>query len=229
MDYRAAKRRLLKVFIAFLGLTAVVAIVAVLRGEFGDLEVKILLTTITISAASICSMGCAAFVDRRGQVVLGLLGIGLSVLTTFLVVAGVWELFASEAYWRGTGVLATFAVAFPHAFLITLPDLNRSHRWVQLVGVSLVGVLALQLAVALVVEIDSEPYYQILVAVAILVGLATLVTPILARLRRASEPTRAKLVLVQEREGIYRDDRGRYFRVAPIDPEEGRGSADSEP
>lgn len=223
MDYRAAKKLSLKLFIAFLGFTALVAIVAVLRGDFGELERKILTTTATISAASICSMGCAAFVDRRGYVALGLVGIGLSIVTAFLVSAGAWEAFDGDGYWRATGVVATLAVAFPHAFLLTLPDLSRSHRWIQLTAVILIGVLALQIVVAIVGEIDSSLYFRTLTAVAILVGLTTLIVPILVKLRRVAEATRAKLVLVKERGDIYRDDRGRFYRVAPVDSREAEG------
>jgi len=217
MDYRAAKKLSLKLFIAFLGLTALVAIFAVLSGDFGELEIRIVLTCVSISTASIASMGCAAFVDRRGRVALGLAGIGLAILTAILVIAGVWEVFDNDAYWRGVGVIATFAVAFPHAFLLTLPDLNRGHRWVQVTAVVLIGVLALQIVVAIIGDLESKPYFQILVAVAILVGLATLVVPILAKLRRSTEPTRAKLVLVKHRGDVYLDDRGRAFRVTPLE------------
>ena len=88
MDYTKLKILSLKVFIGFLGLTAIIAVIAVLRGEFGKLEEKILATSLTISGASICSMSCAAFIDKKKHTLLGLFGIGLSVAAAVLLIAG---------------------------------------------------------------------------------------------------------------------------------------------
>ena len=65
MDYSEIRKLALKIFIGFLGLTAVIAIISVLAGQFGELQWKILGTTFTISAASICSMSCAAFIEKK--------------------------------------------------------------------------------------------------------------------------------------------------------------------
>jgi hypothetical protein len=219
MDYTAARKLSLKLFVGFLGLTALVAIVSVLSGDFGELEIKILLTSLTISTASICSMGCAAFIDKKKHVRIGLAGIGLSILAAILVIVGVWEVFDSDTFWKTTGTVIVLAIAFPHAFLLLLPELERGLRWIQSVAVISIGVLALQIIVAILGEIDSEPYYQILAAVAIVVGLETLVIPILTRLRKGISATGDRLVLAREEGDVYRDVNGRTFRVTPIERE----------
>ena len=58
MNFTEIKKVLLKLFVGFLILTAIIAIISVLSGEFGELQGKILATTLTISMASICSMSC---------------------------------------------------------------------------------------------------------------------------------------------------------------------------
>ena len=78
MNSRELKRTLLKVFVGFLSLTAAIAILSVLTGEFGAFQVKVLATTMTISAASICAMSCAAFIEIRRKKVLGTIGIGFA-------------------------------------------------------------------------------------------------------------------------------------------------------
>ena len=75
MDFTAIKRICLKIFLGFLGLTAVVAIISVLSGDFGELQGKILITCSAVSAASICSMSCAAFIEKKRLVKTGLTGI----------------------------------------------------------------------------------------------------------------------------------------------------------
>ena len=53
MNYTAIRKLSLKIFLGFLGFTALVAIVSLLSGEFGHLQVKVLATSVAISAASI--------------------------------------------------------------------------------------------------------------------------------------------------------------------------------
>lgn len=61
MNYTEIRRLLLKIFIGFLSLTALVAILSVLSHKFGETQLKVLLTTLSITAGSICAMSCAAY------------------------------------------------------------------------------------------------------------------------------------------------------------------------
>jgi hypothetical protein len=221
MDYTETRKLSLKLFIGFLGLTALVAIVCVLGGEFGELQVKILLTSTTISAASICAMSCAAFIEKRKLATLGLGGIGFAVVAAALVILGVWAEIEAEGFWKLTGSVSVVAVGLAHAFLLVLPELDPGHRWVQWATVITIGVLALQIIVAIFGEIESEGYYQILAAVAILVALGTLVVPILMKLRKGDGAAAAveTLVLTRIGERIYRDHDGREYRVTEIESE----------
>jgi hypothetical protein len=65
MNYTELRKRLLKAFIGFLTLTALVAIGSVLSREFGETQLKVLATTFSITAGSICAMACVAFIERR--------------------------------------------------------------------------------------------------------------------------------------------------------------------
>lgn len=221
MDYTETRKLSLKLFIGFLGLTALVAIVCVLSGDFGSLQIKILLTSTTISAASICAMSCAAFIEKRKLATLGLGGIGFAVVSAALVILGVWAEIEAEGFWKLTGSVSVVAVGLAHAFLLVLPELDAGHRWAQFGTVITIGVLALQIIVAIFGEIESEGYYQILAAVAILVALGTLVVPILMKLRKATGSGAAveTLVLTRIDEQVYRDRVGREYRVTEIDSE----------
>jgi hypothetical protein len=219
MNFRELKRLSLMAFIGFLILTALIAIVSVLTGKFGELQWKILATTLTISAASICSMCCAAFMEKRKQVPLGLAGITLSVATAVLLIAGMWPEFNIDEYWKTTASCGVLALAFAHAFLLALPDLDPRHKWVQILSPIFIGILTVQIIAAFWGEIENEWYYRFLALVAIVVGLQTLVIPILMKLRKGDGIQKSKLVLSPIEGDLYRDPAGKTYRVMEIETE----------
>lgn len=218
MDYARIRKVLLKAFLGFLGLTALIAIVSVLAGEFGETQWKILATTFTVSSASICSMSCAAFIERKKHIALGLSGILLSVCAAILLIVGIWPEIDNDTYWKTTITLAVLAVGSAHAFLLVLPELAPTHKWVQPVASVCIGVLALQIIIAVWGEIDENVYYRVLTAVAIIVGLETLAVPILMKLRPTGAHRSQKLVLEQVQGSVYRDSSGRTYELHEIGP-----------
>ena len=219
MDSTEIKRLFLKVFLGCLGLTALIAMLSVLGGDFGEFQMKILATTATISAASICSMSCAAFIERKQQPNLGFAGIVLSACSAVFLIVGMWFEIESEAYWKIAATAGVLAVAFAHAFLLLLPELDDAQRRVQSASIVSIGVLALLIVVAVWGEIDFEWYYRILAVVAIVVGLETLAVPILLKLRTRPGAESETLVLERVRGDIYRDAAGRTYQLREIDTE----------
>ncbi len=216
MIYTEIKKMSLKCFIGFLGLTAVIAIISVLSGKFGELQLKILATTFTVSAASICSMSCAAFIEKRKLMMLGLSGIFLSIVAAALVIFGIWPEIDSEEYWKTTISVTVFAVAFAHAFLLVLPQLDDKQKWFQALSAVSVGILACQIVAAVWFEIDYEGYYRILAVVSIIVGLETLITPILMKLRKGNTQKTEQLVLEKIEDCIYMDSTGKKYQLKEI-------------
>lgn len=90
MKHSDLRRTLLRLFILFLCLSAGLAIIAVLGGGFGQVQLKIILSTLAIAAANICGMSCAAYMQRRGQNPAGLAGIISAVAAAVMVIAGIW-------------------------------------------------------------------------------------------------------------------------------------------
>jgi hypothetical protein len=216
MNYSAVKRLALQVFIGFLGLTAAVAVISVLSGSFGDFQVKVLISTFSISAAAICSMACAAFVERRQGKALGLSGIGASVLAALLVIVGVWVEVDDTEFWKATGTVIVVAAGLAHSFLLALPRLAASHRWVQIVAAVAIALLSLMIIFAVWGEIEDEAYYRFLAAVSIVVVLLTLTIPILMRLGsiEAGEGDLSEtLQLTRIEDDTYAAPDGRRFEV----------------
>lgn len=216
MTYSRIRKVLLAGFIGFLMLTALVGIVSVLSGEFGELQIKILATCLTISVASIFAMACAAFIERRRHRMLGLSGITLSIVAASLIILGLWEEVDSEVYWKSTLTLGVFAAAFAHGFLLLLPQLADRHRWVQSLAQVCTGVLAIQIVAAAWGEIEDVSYYRALAVVAILVGLETLVIPILVKFGQYRQQQDEQLVLRRIEDGLYEHASGKRYRVTEI-------------
>jgi len=222
MNYTEIRKLSLKFFLGFLGLTALIAIISVLIGKFGELQWKILATCLVVSATSICSMVCAVFIEKKRHVKLGISGITLSIVSAILSISGLWLDFESEAYWKPVITFIIATVAFTYAFLLVLPKLDDRQKWVQLASSVSIGILALQIAVAVWGEIDIEVYYRFLAVVAIIVGLETLAIPMLAKLRKGNGQERQKLVLKKLEGDIYRDSAGKQYQLKEFSSEQDR-------
>jgi len=112
--------------------------------------------------------------------------------------------------------LAVFAAALAHGFLLVLPNLDPRHKWVQTTGCVSIGVLALQIVFAAWGEVNDEMYYRVLTVAAILVGLQTLVVPILLKVSQGNQGKRDRLVLQSVEDGIFEDSSGRRYRVSEV-------------
>ncbi len=223
MNPTEAKRVFLKLFIGFLSLTAAIAILSVLSGDFGEFQLKVLVTTFSISAASICSMSCAAFMEKKKKKELGILGILFAAIATALVVGSLWWEINEAVYWKVTISFIVFAVAFAHAFLLVLPDLDPGHRWTQKASGVCIGVLALQIVSAIWGEIDHEGYFRLIAVVSIVVVLLTLVIPILMKIRKGGADLVRTLVLTENQDGTFCDQSGTVYSVTEVKTEPDSG------
>src|SRR5271166_2797774 len=89
---------LLSMIVGGLVLAAFVGIYVLLFGTFGQMEVKILLTTLSISYFSVTSLACAAAYEKRRNVLLSIPGIALSIAGFVLFLSIVWaDLWRYEA------------------------------------------------------------------------------------------------------------------------------------
>lgn len=217
MDVMVVRRLALQSFIGFLVLTALLAIFSVAVGEFGELEARLVCTSLAISLASICAMACAAHMEKRRQVALGAGGVALAVAAAVAVIAGVWTKASDETYWKATASLVLLAFASAHAFVLWLPDLAPGQSWVQVAAALSIGLLAALIIGGIWHQAGLETYWRLTVVVAIVVALETVVIPILTRLRGDGERLdRRPLRLLRVADGIYADAAGRRYRVEPV-------------
>lgn len=221
INYDNLKRIGLRLFIFFLLISALISIVAVLSGSFGDFEQKTLVTTFTISASTICSMSCIAFISKRKKKILGYSGIGFTFAGAFLLILGVWINLQNHLYWNTTVTFIIFALASAHSFLLMMPSLSKKHTWVQyLTGVTIVF-LALLIINAVWFEVDTDMYYKFLTIVSIIVVLETVVIPMLKILSKKHAKINTdfedKIILEKVNGNIFKDKNGRIFELKIVD------------
>ena len=217
--------RLSRVFLwlclAFLVISALVAIAAVMTGDFGDTRIRILATSGTVSAASICAMACAAFRERARVRGLGDLGIALATLAGLTTVVATWIPGFDARTWKTVFALGCAAVAVAHAELLWLPVLRAGHRWVQVAATALIATLALLIDLLILGGARGDLFTRSMIVVSILVALVTLLVPVLWRIDAATVGTKAaaaeRLVLTRQPDGSFADAAGNRYAVRRVD------------
>ncbi len=178
------KRAALRAFVASIAVSALLGTWALLAGEFGDLQLKVLLSSLSVSAASLCAMGGAALLESRGDRLLSAPAILLSGIGLVLLLFGLWSEVDDQEFWKTTATVCFFAVACSHASLLRLAWLAPRHAWLGPSAAVLVLLLAAYGTFMVWAEADSEARFRWLGVLSILVAAATLMTPVLRRLSR---------------------------------------------
>lgn len=217
------KKNALKVSIGFLILTAIFSIWIVLVGEFGDFEIRVLLTTVSISIASMCAMACGAHIEKTHIKLAGGIGIVSAILSLLLTLLLVWAEMRGSGFWRLSlsSILVTFSIA--HVLLLNLPPLIEKRFWLRyLAGISVVIMSLLILTLIWDEEMISAVYFRLMSVMAIIIALISLLIPIFSKLdfsrldrKTANKPL--KLTLTQVEGSIYLDQEGQYYKMTEID------------
>lgn len=213
MDYTRARKLFLKGFLGFLILTALLAIFSILTDTFGKTQAKILGTSSIISVASILSMSCAAFLERKRIPWLGFSGIAAAVVAALLSIVAIWAEIEDRDFIRVIMTFVVAAVGLAHAFLLVLPKLDSNQEWVQKASSVTIGTLCTLIIILIWGDFESEWYARILGVLGILTGLVTLAVPIMMRLRKETGSTARTLVLTQQEDGLFTDASGTRYRV----------------
>ncbi len=178
------KRIFLTALIASISLTAVLGIFAILTGSFGWLEVRILLTTLTVTAVSLCGLACGAVLERNAQHPLAWTGIALTSVTAVLVLIAIWISPKSESFYKSTFCIGIFAIACTHLALLSLARLAPRFFWAMRAAHVIIFSLAAILCAMVLGEWGNLSIARIVGVLSILDGAITIIIPILHRLSR---------------------------------------------
>ena len=186
MSNRIDLRRIFLIsLIASVATSAVIGIGVILFGDFGEFEVRILLTTLTVTTMSILGLACGAYLETgRGQA-MPIAGIMLSLVAALMCFLIIWDLLDDSWGFIKSFLTATMlAAACSHLSLLSLARLDRRFAWTRTAAHICVWLLTALMLYILWAEPESSDglVTRILGVLAILVATITVVTPVLHKL-----------------------------------------------
>jgi len=171
--------------IGSVAISAVVAIGVVLFGNFGNFEVRVMMTTLTVTVTSILGLACGAYLEsRRGRAV-PIAGIALSIaaaLMTFLIIWNVYD--RSETFIKATGSVTLLALCCSHLSLLSLARLDKRFAWSQMLAFVAVWLLATILLYLIWFEPagESDLIFRMIGILSIVIAAVTVMTPVFHKL-----------------------------------------------
>ena len=186
MTDRINLRRLFLIsLIASVVTSAVIGIGVLLLGNFGLIEVRILMTTLVITIVSVLGLACGAYVEIRGGKQLPYAGIALSVVAGLMSFFIIWDiLLYDETFIKSFLTVTLLATACSHLSLLAIARLDRRFSWTRISAVVCVVLLCSILLYILWLEPtgESDLIYRVLGVLGILLASITVVTPVLHKL-----------------------------------------------
>ncbi len=165
-------------------ISAALGIIAILTGNFGEFEIRIILTTLTISAASICALAGGALWESRNTPALPSICVLLAILAALQLIAGIWLEPSDTLFWKLAASVSVLAVASAQACLVSLAKLARRFNWARVAALGAIFLLAVLIIIVIWFEPRDEGLYRIIGADAIVVAALTIMMPIFHRLSR---------------------------------------------
>ena len=202
MENARLRRLLLVGAILALSITAIIAIVALLAGDFADTELRILATTGGFGLSSLIAMRGTALLDQRRHVALGRAVILLSALSFLIELWILWLDDDSELAWKS--YVCSISIAIAAAQIAGMLSRQRATdpawipRLVWAAGTSAIVLAGMGWAAA-IGEISRAGYYRALGAMVVLNAFLVLLQPVVRRLGRPAaeiEGSSRRFVLV---------------------------------
>jgi hypothetical protein len=170
--------------IASLSLSALLAIFVFIVGQFGETEVRLLLTTLAVGVYSLTGLCSSSLYDRGRYQVVGAVGIILSIVGFLFALGNVWDIIDLSSTWKALLVLIIVPVSIAHASLLLLID-TKSQLVGSVIRITLgtISVVALLLIYAVFkdFDLDGQTFYRLLGVFAVLDVLGTITSPLLRK------------------------------------------------
>ena len=183
------RRLFLYLLIGSVGLSALIAIGVLLFGDFGEVEIRVLMTTWTLTVTSVFGLACGAYLDSgRGRYV-PLAGIVLSIIAAAMALLIIWNaLDDNETFIKSFLTATLLAGACSHFSLLSLARLDRRFAWTRIAGaVSVVLLCAILLYIMwFEPEGESDLIYRVLGILGVMIASVTVVTPVFHKLSSAT-------------------------------------------
>lgn len=172
-------------FIASLSISALIAILVFLFGNFGETEFKLLFTTLTLGVYSLTGLCSSVLYDRKKYLSLSFSGITVSVIGFLITVGAIWEIVEFHDVWKLVIIFIIVAVSVAHSSILLLARSDKNSINICLSAtIIFISIIALMLIHLVLNEFSyrtDEFFYRLLGVFAVLDVLGTIVTSILRK------------------------------------------------
>ncbi|MCU0239660.1 MAG: hypothetical protein MUC29_09475 [Pyrinomonadaceae bacterium] len=186
MENLNVKKLFLYTLIASVALSALIGIIVILVGNFGELEGKVLATTFTIAVTSILGLACGAYLETKQAKILPSVGIIFSIISAIFFFVLIWggTVWKEDVFFKSLTTATTFAVACSHLSLISIPKLDSKFQWSKITLHACVWILSAILLWILWVEIyaNNGIVFRLIAVLSIVIAALTIVTPVFYKL-----------------------------------------------
>lgn len=210
------RRLFLYILIGSVAVSALIGIIVLLFGDFGEFETKILTTTLTITITSVLGLACGAYLETGKARALPVAGIAFSVLSAVLWIIMIWSKFDPERETFGRTVMTATILAFAcsHLSLLSLARLDRRFAWSKIAAHVFVWSLAGLTIFIIWADIDPSDTMlaRIMGVLSIAIAALTVVTPVFHRLSASDdvvEKIDAEIGNLKERIAVLEEKRAR--------------------
>ncbi len=201
---RGLRRAAIVVVIVSLLLAGALGIVALLSGEFGETQGRILLTTLAVAAFGLTALCHLAIASHRFRIV-GYIGIATSVAALIPALVLIWSWFdlseSTSDWFRALGVLTILAVTLAQANLL-LRSASSTRRIVHIgltITLAAATIVAIMLWLPILTEGDipgsDTGYWRFFGVIAIIDVIGTIAVPIIGLVVRGRPDDSARLTL----------------------------------
>jgi hypothetical protein len=185
------KRAFLYLLIASVAASAVIGIVVVLFGNFGEFETKVLMTALIVTAVSVMGLACGACLEARKGRLVPIAGILFAVLSGILWMVMLWSKFepGNDVFVHSLMSATVIALGCAHISLLSLARLDRRFYWSRIAAH--VAVWSLTGLLLIIFWADIDPSQNILArtmgVLSIVIAALTVVTPVFHHLSSSGD------------------------------------------
>lgn len=179
------KRIFLYTLIGSVAISSLIGIGVILFGNFGEFEVRVLMTTLTVTVTSILGLACGAYIETGRGRTLPIVGIFLSIVSAIMLFFVIWDILDdSEVFIKSVVTTSLLAAACSHLSLLSIARLDKRFAWSRIAAFICVGLLSAILLFILWFEPEStsDVISRVIGVLSILIAAVTVITPVFHKL-----------------------------------------------
>lgn len=191
------KRLFLYLLIGSVAFSAIVGIGVILFGNFGNLEVRVLMTTLTVTVTSILGLACGAYIETGRGRNLPLAGIAFTIVGALMTFLIIWNVFdENQTFIKSAGTMVLIGLSISHLSLLSIARLDKRFAWSRTAAFVFVSLLVGIILFLMWVEPEGESdiVSRTIGVLSILVASITVMTPVFHKLSRDEGKTELESV-----------------------------------